>query len=405
MFHLIRKSFIHHRSIYSNAIQSRFIRATSSHKSISTATDPQTLTVSYLTNSCGLSLESAVEASKKVKIVSLERPESVLELFRTHGFTKKHIASLVSKHPPIILADAEKILKPKIEFLESLGITGPDLPRIVCSNKGVLLTSLKNGIIPAIDFLKGFVETNEKLINAIKQSSRVFRSNIQKQMEPNITTLRAYGVPETHIAKLIVLQPKSLMLSTDLFEEIASAVRKMDFNPMSRSFILAIRSMTIISKANWEKKKRVFLSFGWSEDEFHSAFKVQPMCMLSSEKKIRELMEFFVNKLGLKPLDIAKCPNLFLISLERRIIPRCSIMQVLMSKGLIKKNIDIVWVLNSNKEKFEKKFVTQFKLIAPEVMKAYQGKMSFEGFNNDGTERREQREKVWVLNSDMDKFK
>ncbi|GLT54713.1 hypothetical protein SLA2020_278910 [Shorea laevis] len=156
----------------------------------------------------------------------------------------------------------------------------------------------------------------------------------------------------------------------------------MGFEPMRQSFILAVRCMSIISKVRWEKKKEVLTSFGWSEDEFLSAFRVQPMLMICSEKKIRYVMDFLMNKAGLKPSDIARCPNLFLVSVERRMIPRCAVLQVLMSKAMVTKKLDLVWLLNSNKQYFEKKFVTPFMEDAPEVIKAYQGKMVFQGFSN-----------------------
>ena len=94
-------------------------------------------------------------------------------------------------------------------------------------------------------------------------------------------------------------------------------------------------------------------------------------------------MDFFVNKLGLKPSDVAKCPNLFLTSFVNRIIPRCSVVQVLISKGLkVKKNFDVVWILNLDKKTFETKFLIPFKDDAPEVIKAYQEGMGLQGFND-----------------------
>ncbi|RVW80271.1 Protoporphyrinogen oxidase, mitochondrial [Vitis vinifera] len=202
--------------------------------------------------SCGLSLESAVSASKLIHTRSREKSDSVLEIFTAHG--------------------------------------------------------------------------------------RVVRYNLQKELVPNMNTLRAHGVPEPRIVSLIVMQPKSLFSRPDLFE-----------------------------------KHELYMSFGWSEHDFRSAFVKQPMFMWCSEKKITAFMDFFVNKLGLKPSDVAKCPNLFLTSFVKRIIPRCSVVQVLISKGLkVKKNFDVVWILNLDKKTFETKFLIPFKDDAPEVIKAYQ---------------------------------
>ncbi|KAA8530118.1 hypothetical protein F0562_004827 [Nyssa sinensis] len=376
MFHLIYKTLLHHRIKHSTSTIVRFLE-TLPISNNSNLTEKQSLTVSYLTKSCGLSWESAISASNTVHIETTGKPDSVLELLKSHGFSKKNIATLISRYPRLILANAEKTLRPKIEFFESLGIVGPDLPRFLCSDKQILLSSLKNQIIPTFDFLKTYIETNENLIYALKQSSRVVKCNIEKVMVPNIKTLLAQGVPESQIGRLIILQPRSLMLRIDLFEEVSKVVKEMGFNPRSRSFILAVRSMSVNSKLKWERKKEALMSFGWSESEFNSAFKVQPMCMICSEIKIRELMDFFVNRAGFKASDIAKCPNLFLTSLEKRIIPRCSVLQVLMSKGLIKENVDVIWALNTTKKRFEARFITKFEEVTPDVIKAYQGKFLF----------------------------
>lgn len=360
----------------------RYIQTMPFLSSVSNSTEKQSLTVSYLMNSCGLSLEKATSASKVVNIKYTDKPDLLLNLLNVYGFTKADIASLISKHPPLILAHPEKTIRPKIDYFESLGLRGPDLPRIICSNKFILLSSLKKQIIPTINFLRGIIHTNENLIYALKQSSLVIRCNIKKVLVPNISTLRAHGVPEKHVAGLLMMQPKSLMLRIDLFKEIVCAIKEMGFDPTRRSFILAVRSMSLISKVNWEKKKEVLRSFGWSENDFLTAFRVQPMLMICSQKKIRYVLDFLTTRGGLMSLDVARCPNLFLLSVEKRMIPRCAVLQVLMSKGLVSKDIDLVWQLNHRKEDFEKKFLTPFMEEVSAVIEAYQGKIGFQGFSN-----------------------
>ncbi|KAJ0053056.1 hypothetical protein Pint_02955 [Pistacia integerrima] len=230
-----------------------------------------------------------------------------------------------------------------MEYFESVGIRGPFLPKFLCSDKRILMSSLKNHIIPTFDFLKGFVETNENLISALKQSTRVISNNVQKQMGSNMNTLRAHGVPEPLIVRLIMLQPQSLLLRPDMFENVVNAIKEMGFEPTRRSFIMGVRAMSTCGKAKWESKKEILMSYGWSESDFLLAFKRQTMIMLCSVKKIRILMDFFVKNMGLKSSDIVRCPNLLMFSLERRIIPRVSALKVVMSKKLSKKDIDVVW--------------------------------------------------------------
>ncbi|KAK0580140.1 hypothetical protein LWI29_036972 [Acer saccharum] len=55
--------------------------------------------------------------------------------------------------------------------------------------------------------------------------------------------LRAYGVPEPHTMKLFLLAPRF---------DFVDAIEKMGFEPTSKCFTLAVRSMAAISKLNWE---------------------------------------------------------------------------------------------------------------------------------------------------------
>lgn len=371
MFRLICKTLVDkRRSVDLSINYVRYIQTQSSRSSISKPTNQQSLAVSFLTNSCGLSLEKAISVAKVINIHNTVKPNSVLQLLTSRGFDKSQIATLISKNPTLLLADPEKSLRPKIDYFESVGISGADLPKFLCSNKQLLVVSLKSNIIPIFEFLKGLVQTNVNLVHAVKQSSRIINCNIEKRLAPNVNTLRAHGVPEHLIAKLIMINPSSLIKRRDLFKTMMDVIKKIGIEPTNFMFILAVRSMSVLSKATWEKKKDALMSFSWSEDEFYLAFKRQPMLMLSSTKKIRELMDFFVNEIGLKPLDIVRCPNLLLISLKKRVLPRWSVLQVLMSKNLLKKDIDFIQALIVTKPVFERRFVTSY-MDDSEVMMAY----------------------------------
>lgn len=195
--------------------------------------------MSYLVHRCGLSLEKATAAAKVVDIKSRERADSVLELFESNGFTKTQVAVLISKKPILIVADANK-LRPKIEYLKSLGLVETELRRLICANRRILASSLKNRIIPNFDFLRSLIKTDENLARTFKNASNVAVLNLQKLMVPNLSTLRAHGVPEDHIAKLLVIEPRSLLVRDDLFKQSVDEVREMGFQPTTLSFIFAV---------------------------------------------------------------------------------------------------------------------------------------------------------------------
>lgn len=200
-------------------------------------------------------------------------------------------------------------------------------------------------------------------------------------LEPNIAVLMSNGVPKSKVLKLLMIQPKSFLISRDRFTEVVGEVKNLGFDPMSYLFILAIGTMAVMSKSLWERKVRLFCSFGMSNDEVISAFKIQPMCMVTSEEKIRRLMDFYVNQLKFKPSLISRNPNLLLFSLEKRIIPRCSVLHLLMSNNLIKENLSIVYAFTMTEKMFVQRYVCKFHSVMPEVVEAHQGKMQLKGFS------------------------
>ena len=415
---------------------------------MSTFTDPKNFTVSYLQNSCGFSLNSAISVSKKLLIENSEKTDSVLKLMRTHGLTQTHIENIIATCPALLLADLEdklrpnmelleslgfsgaslgklmskdprvldgdlvnsveffrahgfsdkqiavltmkrprlflmnanKIFKPKLDFFKSMGFADGDVAEILSSEPYILERSLENHIIPCFQVLKRVLGTDEKVVKVIKAGSWVLEYNGEKNLEQNILILRSHAVPEPMIFKMLTFYPRTLNLMPQQIKEILHEVVKLGFDPNTVLFALAFRSMSVTKKL-WQRKVEAYKSFGMSEDEVYSAFKIQPMFMLISEKKIKKMMNFFINKLNIEPSVICRFPKLLMLSLEKRIIPRCSVLQLLMSRGFIKEDARICHYLTINEEKFVKKLVKKYQQVLPEIVKAHQGKIEFLGFS------------------------
>lgn len=63
--------------------------------------------------------------------------------------------------------------------------------------------------------------------------------------------------------------------------------------------------------------------------------------MLLSEEKITEAVDFLVNKMGCPSAVIARNPIIILFNLEKRIIPRCLVIQSLLAKCLLKNDLGV----------------------------------------------------------------
>ncbi|PON72186.1 Mitochodrial transcription termination factor [Trema orientale] len=415
---------------------------------MSSFTDPRSLTVSYLQNSCGLSQNSAINVSKRFLIENPEKADSFLKLMRTHGLTQSHIekiigtrptllladlddklrpnmellvslgfskaslgkmlskdprllhrdivdtvnffkahgfidkqiTAMITKRPALILLNANKNFKPKLDFLKSVGLMDREVAKILSLEPYILETSLKNHIISCIQVLRQVVGTKENVLKVLKAGGWVLKFNLKEVLEPNVSLLKSLGVHEPIILKMFMIQPRSLLLKPQRIAEIFDEVVKLGFKPNTSFFVLAFRSMSMISKTVWERKIEAYKSFGLSEDQVYSAFKMQPLCLICSEKKIKKMMNFFMTKLNFEPSLICMYPNLLILSLEKRIIPRCSVLQLLMSTGLIKEEIKLFSHLLMTEEKFVEKVVRKYQQVLPDIVKAHEGKIEFKGF-------------------------
>nr|CAN65475.1 hypothetical protein VITISV_018245 [Vitis vinifera] len=225
------KSFATQLSLLQHASLSFRFFSSSSTSPSSPNPNQYSFTVSYLTNSCGLSPQSALSASQKLRLVTPERPDSVLTLLRNYGITDAQLPKLLRVFPSLLLADPEKTLLPKLEFLHSKAFTRADLGRILSSCPLILSRSLDNQIIPCHNFLKSILRLDKTVVSACKRSPRILLENVKKNIVPKITALQEIGVPQSSVVFLIKHYPYVVQLKNDKFHEIVKEVMESGFDP------------------------------------------------------------------------------------------------------------------------------------------------------------------------------
>ncbi|KAL5708799.1 hypothetical protein ACHQM5_019556 [Ranunculus cassubicifolius] len=334
-------------------------------------TQHNSFTISYLINSCGLSQQKAISISKKFHFESPTNPDSVLTLLRNNGFSHSHISKIIAQRPELLVSSVDKTLKPKFDFFSSKGFYGGALVKVLCREAKVLTYSLENTIIPSFHFLRSIVGTDAKVIAVLRRYMNVLA--MYKTIESNIGLLLDHGVPMSMIQKLLVSQPRMFSRSTSRFCEYVEEVKKMKFDPSQHLFLAALNVLNAMSRSSLEAKFDVYRSWGWSEDELQGAFRKHPYCVALSEENIMSTMDTFVNKFGYAPSSIAQKPSLLLYSCEKRIIPRCSAMQILIKNGKVKQSTNLRSLLQMTEDKFLKKYINRFEKEVPELLRAYQG--------------------------------
>ena len=341
-----------------------------SFRPLSSAT--ATSTVDYLTNTLGFARESAVAVAEELNIKTTTRPDLVVQLFKSYGFTPTHIATIVSKHPSLLLADPVKTLAPKLQFFSNNGVSGSALVHIVSADPVILRRSLQNQIIPCISFLKKVLPTDHKIASLLtaKRGTWVVHKFSEK-MVPNIETLRSHGVPESNILRMLILRPRTLSFNTGAFKGILKRVKEMGFDENGLMFIHGVCTLCGMKKAKWESKVSVFRSFGWGEEEVIALFVKQPKFMNSSEARIRKSLDFFMNELHWMPEDISKYPIVLFLSFEKRVVPRSRVLQLLIEKGLVTRR-SMGRALIIPEDQFLKVFMSSYEKKIPELWEIYQ---------------------------------
>ena len=351
--------------------------------SVCRSDEEQSFVVSYLVNSLGFSPKAALTASRFVKFDSPGKPDKTIEFFKGYGFTQAQISSVVRGSPQTLVCDVEKSVLPKLEFLRSKGISGPELAKVLSLHPPLLRRSLAKQIMPAFEFFRNSFQSDEMAIRLVRRFPQILAYDIEKKVGPNIYTLRQHGVPVSKIATLINLWSPIIASSSVRFQETVKEVLEMGFNSSKLQFILAVYAK-LLKKTKWESKVNAYKKWGCSDKEILNAFRTNPWCMMISEDKITEFMAFFIAKVGLQPCDVAKLSRVITFSLEKRTIPRVSFYQVLLSRGLLKKDVSLSTLVTISEKRFLQYFVTPYAKQAPDLLKLYEEKLALSSRPKNG---------------------
>ncbi|EHA8588471.1 transcription termination factor MTERF8, chloroplastic [Cocos nucifera] len=334
--------------------------------------DSSSLTVHFLKKSCGLSSEAALSVSAKIHFKNTKKPHSVLALLKLFGFSMPDIARLITRRPCLLLAHPDKTLQPKLEFYRGIGLSGADLAKLLSGIPVLLLRSVEKRLLPNFHLLKSMLHTNENVISAVRNSPRLLTSDLPKVLLPNIDSLMNYGVPPAVIFILLTIHPKSLIEKADPFEETFDVIKDMGINPLSTMFAHAFGVLSRLAKTTVKRRLENYLSLGWSEEQVFWAFAKHPYCMSASDDKVRKNMEFFAEKLKWGPDYVSANPVLLSLSFKKRIVPRCLVLGMLASKGLVKHGVKARHLMMGQK-KFLEDYVIKYQGEVPEVVDAMEG--------------------------------
>ncbi|KAL5231194.1 hypothetical protein ABZP36_029970 [Zizania latifolia] len=332
-------------------------------------------TISYFIT-CGLSPDDASTTARNIRIRSTEKADAVCALLRSYGFSDRDVARMLRSAPLLLTVDPDRIIRPKLEFFVSMGFE----PRKLASVPLLLARSLHNHTIPTMQFLRGVISSDDEIRRGFYRSPRALTGNLDKNMRPAVEALRKHGLTNEEISKVLAVHMSVLMQSPRRIGEIFEDLEAAGMSIKDKRFANCFRVMCSMRRETWHRKVALYRSFGLSEDVVFEAFKKQPTALLVADETIKKKVSFFLDVLKLEISAVIAHPVILASSMEKNIMPRCAVLSVLMREGKIEPDIKLLQSLTGSAKIFSNKFVLKYAEDVPDVVKAYEGKIKFEGF-------------------------
>ncbi|RWW03424.1 hypothetical protein GW17_00033415 [Ensete ventricosum] len=337
--------------------------------------------VEYLVNSCGFSPSEAAKFSKPLAhLRSTEKPDAVLNFMRSQGFDGVGIRKLISSKPNYLCCNVDKTLAPKFQFLRDMGLSESDIVDTILKNDAILVLNIHRSIVPKLEIWESLLGSRELVLKHLKKTGRFFGFNAEKNMHPNLKFLRdECGIPEESVSFVLRTSPTLILRKSESLRALVVRADELGIPRHSQMFMTILKYLHLVSKETVEAKVQLLRSFGWSKSEFFSAVKQSPRLLGLSLELLRKKMEFLINEVGCVPSFIAVHSYLLKYNLEKRVIPRFRVLEMLNTKGLWTRRGKFEYFVQLSDKKFMEKIVLPYKEKVPELLDILRVAGEYEG--------------------------
>ncbi|WOL08673.1 hypothetical protein Cni_G17426 [Canna indica] len=326
--------------------------------------------VEYLMKSCGLSAAEAAKASKSLAhLPSAKNPDAVLTFMRSQGFNAAHLREIICFQPKYLCWNVEKNLSPKLQTLREFGFSQYEVVDIVHSSPSILSLSIHGRLVPRLKMWESLFGSRHFILKHFRSKKRFFYFNIERVLRPNLKFLRdECGISEERILVVLRVNPDLLSLKPDTLRALVVRADELGVPRKTGKFIWSLSALRMVSKEKVEAQRKFMKSLGWSDSELSSLFSKSPTLLGLSKELLRRKTKYFVEEVGYTLSSLAQNPTLLALSLEKRVIPRLRVMEMLRSKGLwTQEGMPILYFYLSN-TKFMNMFVHRYKEVIPELL-------------------------------------
>ncbi|KAK9059082.1 hypothetical protein SSX86_021701 [Deinandra increscens subsp. villosa] len=339
---------------------------------ISSSPSSRSSIITYLTETLGFPKPRATLFFNRFSSIETN-PQSVIQYLKSQGFRNTDIQIWVTESPQILFSDVDKTLKPRIQYFQDLGLADSDLGKFISKNPAYLSNRFER-LKPCIDVVKRLMaddRNNENLIRTLRRCNWVDIKEPVTRVAANIKFLEQCGIVGAQLATVITRQPRLLIMGESELKVLVSKVLDMGFSIDSRMLVHAIYTVSCLSDQTFERKSELFQSNGFTKVEFLAMFKKAPGLLRVSESKLKSGIDFFLNTVRFDKQVLVRRPTCLMLSLDERVIPRYKVLNIMLSKGVLKKMPRFLNVMWLPEDEFLEKFISKDRDHAEELLVAY----------------------------------
>ncbi|KAB2035384.1 hypothetical protein ERO13_D04G129242v2, partial [Gossypium hirsutum] len=244
-----------------------------------------------------------------------------------------------------------------------LGFSTHDVADIVASDPWILTRSVDDRIAPSISDLKTVLGSNDDVVKLLRTSAWFLKSDLQKTMMPNIEFLRNCGICSSQIVSYVFSFPRFFLLKPENIKQFVERADALGFDRNSNMFLAAIRMLSSMT----------FRKLGFSEDDIMSTFRRTPQVFAVSERKIKQVTDFLLNRTNVGISFIISHPMVLICSLEHRLKPRLLVIETLESKNSLRRKVSMTTIYKMPEKKFREKYIVPYLKELEEVSMSIMG--------------------------------
>lgn len=220
-----------------------------------------------------------------------------------------------------------------LELLKGYDVTTPtQIRRVVNSYPKLFFRSVERQLKPKLSFLGTFMK-KEDITKFLLVGASTLTSSIRRHKSA-ISVLQNLGIEGEAMPELLLRQPRLLTATEEAAKESFQQAEDLGFKKGTKMFAIALRSIYGLGMENLNRRLKLLISLGFSENQISDLCRRRPSILRVSEEKLKHNVNFVVNIVGLPLAYLVQYPNLFGYRVETRMFPRYRVMEALKSMDL-----------------------------------------------------------------------